>query len=179
MIFLITDKLINWQCFWAINHIAFFLCSLSIPDDDCCPSVSPCVSPLLHPPPPPRPLSTHCFLSLSFFVPSFLSKHSPSLSSVSVCSCLIPLSEGLHSLIAAWQKPPFEDLYSTFYIYVYVWTNSVNRSVSQFVRCVFLLTPGWTLPSKLSVVTNTVTSSVCLHQGVGHFQLCQFWKYNV
>lgn len=49
------------------------------------------------------------------------SKRSPSLSSVSICSCLIPsLHRGLRSLIAAWQKPPFEELHSTFYSWLYV-----------------------------------------------------------
>ena len=66
-------------------------------------------------------LSALCFLSLSVLLLSLVlltalqrALHHSHLSAFALVWSPSH-SEGLHSLIAAWQKPPFEELHSTFY----------------------------------------------------------------
>lgn len=99
------------------------------------------------------------------------SKRSPSRLSVSVCSCLIPLSlRGAPLPYRCLTEAPFWGtpfhFYSRICVCVCAWvreffwvcilTNSVNPCVRQFVRCLF----RWLL------------AELCLHNSVGHHQHC-------
>lgn len=103
------------------------------------------LSPLLH-----RPLLF--FVPFFLFITALQSALRPSHLSAFAPVWYPPFTEGLHSLIAAWQKPPFEELHSTFYSRLYVcvclcvWvcllcecvlTNVVNFSTCVFVRYLF------------------------------------------
>ena len=150
-------------------------------------------------------LSALCFLSLSVLLLSLVlltalqrALHHSHLSAFALVWSPSH-SEGLHSLIAAWQKPPFEELHSTFYsfyirlcvcvcvcvllcvcvqaLWVCVLTNSVNCSVSQFVRWLSL----WLLAELClddSVGHPQHRNSFSASLGLDHFQHGQFWKYN-
>lgn len=70
---------------------------------------------------PPHILFTRRFLSISFFVFSSLlltalqsALHHSHQSAFALVWSPSP-SEGIHSLISAWQKPPYEEIHSTFY----------------------------------------------------------------
>ena len=114
-------------------------------------------------------LSALCFLSLSVLLLSLVlltalqrALHHSHLSAFALVWSPSH-SEGLHSLIAAWQKPPFEELHSTFYSFyirvcvcVCVCVHTSVMSVCLDKQCelqcqsvcqmTFSLTPGWTLP---------------------------------
>ena len=151
-------------------------------DDECCPSVSHCVSPLSHHPlrslfPLPLRLAPlPCFANCS-------SKSSPSLSSVSVCSCLIPFSLRGAPLAyrclteAPFWRTPFHLLFLLYPCvcvclcvcahkrYECVSWQTVWIAVSVSLSDDFL-SDSWLNFALITllVISSTVTLSVCLHR---------------